>query len=102
MNTTQADNTVSAPRHDSLHEHLVRLQLPYVRQHYQGLAQQAATEQWPHLDYLGRLVEGEAYRREERSIRRRIKLARFPVLKTLEQFQWNWPKKISKRLANPP
>jgi DNA replication protein DnaC len=60
------------------------------------LAQQAATEQWSHLDYFAPLVEGEAHRREERSIRRRIRLARFPVLKTLEQFLWSWPRKINR------
>ena len=33
--------------------------------------------------------------RENRSIERRIKNARFPVLKSLDNFQWNWPKKIN-------
>ena len=28
--------------------------------------------------------------------RRRIKNARFPVLKTLDQFSWSWPKKINR------
>jgi DNA replication protein DnaC len=34
--------------------------------------------------------------RLDRSIQRKIRLARFPVVKTLEQFQWNWPKKINR------
>jgi hypothetical protein len=34
--------------------------------------------------------------RENRSIERRIKNARFPVLKSLDDFQWNWPKKINR------
>ena len=42
------------------------------------------------------LVEGEAQRRHDRSVERRIRLARFPVRKTLEQFQWNWPRKINR------
>src|SRR5262249_40164437 len=46
--------------------------------------------------YLAQLVEGEATLRENRSIERRIKNARFPVLKTLEDFQWSWPKKINR------
>src|SRR6202051_2032648 len=56
---------------------------------------------WPHpshLDYLEQLVEGEATMRENRSIERRIKNARFPVLKSLDDFQWNWPKKINRPL----
>jgi len=60
------------------------------------LAQQAATESWSHVEYLARLIEGEAHRREARSIERRVKSARFPVLKTLDQFQWNWPTKINR------
>ena len=34
--------------------------------------------------------------RETRSIERRIKNARFPVLKSLDDFQWSWPKKINR------
>ena len=40
--------------------------------------------------------EGETTLRENRSIERRIRNARFPVLKTLEEFQWSWPKKINR------
>jgi len=90
------DAAASTPKEDSLPLQLARLQLPYVREHYQSLAQQGAQQHWSHIEYLSRLIEGEAHRREERSIQRRIKLARFPVLKTLEQFQWNWPKKINR------
>jgi len=37
----------------------------------------------------------EADLRQERAIERRVKAARFPVLKTREQFRWNWPKQIN-------
>jgi DNA replication protein DnaC len=56
----------------------------------------AAEKQWSHVDYLARLVEGEAQMRRDRSIARRIKMARFPVLKSLEEFDWSWPKKINR------
>lgn len=79
-----------------LQTRLIGLQLPYVGEHYAALAQQAATESWSHVEYLARLIEGEAHRREARSIERRVKSARFPVLKTLDQFQWNWPTKINR------
>jgi len=75
---------------------LQRLQLPYIREHYQALAAKAAAQQLPHLDYLAQLIEGEAAMRESRSIERRIKNARFPVLKTLDDFQWSWPQKINR------
>ena len=75
---------------------LLRLQLPYLRAHYHELAQTAAEQHWGHLDYLTRLIEGEVARREDKSLQRRIRLARFPLIKTLDQFQWNWPKKINR------
>lgn len=84
--------TVTEP----LRAHLISLKLPYVLEHFESLIQPAGAEQWPHVDYLARLIEGEAHEREKRSIQRRIGLARFPVLKTLDQFDWGWPKKINR------
>ena len=48
------------------------------------------------MEYLRRLAEAEAAARYERSVQRRTKAARLPVLKTLEQFNWSWPKKINR------
>lgn len=81
---------------DRLLVQLAYLKLAFIREHYEDFAQQAAQEQWNTVDYLARLIEGEAFLREERSIQRRIRLARFPVIKTLEQFQWSWPCKINR------
>jgi DNA replication protein DnaC len=84
------------PATDPLRVHLASLKLSYLLEHAHALAQQAAAEQWSHLEYLLRLIEGEAHQREDRSIQRRVGLARFPVLKTLDQFDWGWPKKINR------
>jgi DNA replication protein DnaC len=43
-----------------------------------------------------RMFEGEVARREDKSLVQRIRRARFPLTKTLDQFQWNWPKKINR------
>ena len=75
---------------------LDRLHLSHVKGHYQELATKAAQKQLSHLEYLAELIEGEATVRENRAIERRIKKARFPVLKTMEDFQWGWPKKINR------
>jgi DNA replication protein DnaC len=75
---------------------LQRLHLPYIQGNYQTLARKAAEQQRSHLDYLAQLVEGEFTTREIRSIERRIRNARFPVRKTLDDFQWSWPKKINR------
>ncbi len=86
--TKQIENT-------RLEEHMQYLKLPFMNANYAALASQAAKEQWAHVDYLNSLIEGEASMRNDRSIQRRIRLARFPVIKTLEQFRWTWPKKIN-------
>jgi DNA replication protein DnaC len=75
---------------------LQRLYLQYIQSNYQPLARKAAEQQLSYLDYLAQLVEGEFTTREMRSIERRIKNARFPVRKTLDDFQWSWPKKINR------
>jgi DNA replication protein DnaC len=70
--------------------------LPFIRQHFDTLAQQAAQRQLAPLDFLAQLIEGEVHARQDRALQQRIKTARFPVLKTLETFQWNWPKKMNR------
>ena len=77
-------------------DQLTRLRLPFIREHHQALAAEAAREQWTHLRYLSGLIDGESQRRQERCVARRVADARFPVIKTLEQFDWSWPKKINR------
>jgi len=81
---------------DALQEQLTYLKLPFVREHFEPLAKEAAQAHWGHVDYLAGLIEGEALDRQQRAIERRIRLARFPVIKTLESFQWNWPRKLNR------
>jgi len=76
--------------------HLTYLKLAFMAQHYAALATQAAHKMWPHVDYLARLVEGEAHLRRDRATKSRIRLARFPVIKTVEQFRWDWPTRINR------
>jgi DNA replication protein DnaC len=80
----------------TLTEQLAYLKLPFIRQHFDTLAQQAAQRQLAPLDFLAQLIEGEVHARQDRALQQRIKTARFPVLKTLETFQWNWPKKMNR------
>jgi len=76
--------------------HLTYLKLSFMMEQYADLAQQAAQKAWSHVDYLARLAEGEATLRRDRATQSRIRLARFPVIKTLEQFRWDWPTRINR------
>ena len=76
----------NTPSDQQLLHHLAYLKLIFTQEHFQSLAQQAAKEQHSHVHYLNSLMEGDVLLRQERAVQRRIKLARFPVIKTLEQF----------------
>jgi DNA replication protein DnaC len=84
------------PEATQLQTHLTQLKLGYVREHYERLAAEAAQHQWTPVEYLRRLLEGEALQQQDRTVQRRIAAARFPLIKTLDQFNWSWPKKINR------
>jgi len=79
-----------------LDTHLDALRLPFLKEHCRPLATKAAKDSLAHLDYLAQLIEGEAAAHADRAVLRRIKAARFPVIKTLDSFRWDWPKKINR------
>jgi DNA replication protein DnaC len=81
---------------ERVQEQLTYLKLPFMREHFESLAKEAAQAHQGHVDYLAGLVEGEALDRQQRAIVRRIRQARFPVIKTLDSFQWTWPRKINR------
>lgn len=77
-------------------EQLKYLKLPFVLEQYEALAKEAAQKDLSHVAYLSKLIEGETSQRQQRAETRRIQAAQFPVIKTLEQFCWSWPKKINR------
>jgi DNA replication protein DnaC len=81
---------------DPLEADLRMLGLPFMAEHHSQLAAKAARDSLSHVDYLTRLTEGELNQRRDKATVRRIKSARFPVVKTLDQFSWSWPKKINR------
>lgn len=78
-----------------LQEHLTYLKLADIAAQCEPLAAEAAAKGWTHVDYLRRLLEGECRARQQRAIERRVQAARFPVIKTLAGFRWDWPKRIN-------
>ena len=78
----------------TLEAQLLYLRLPCIRSSALEISRQAATQGWDHLRYLSHLVEMETRSRYEKSAQRRVRAARFPVIKTFDTFDWNWPTKI--------
>jgi DNA replication protein DnaC len=81
-------NTTPTPPAVLLAHHLKELRLPTCLREYERMAQQCAQEGVDHVRYLLRLVEMELIDRERRLIERRIKAARFPVVKSLDAFDF--------------
>lgn len=72
------------------------LKLPYTREHYAETIKNAVDKGLDHLGWFMPLIDAEAQWRQDRSVERRLRLARFPVRKTLDQFDWTWPRKIDR------
>jgi len=68
--------------------HLKVLGLPAMQREYRPLAREAETTGKSHLAFLAALLEEEVRSRQERRLSRRLKEASFPVLKSLEQFDF--------------
>lgn len=81
---------------DELIKYLLYLKLPYIHENHEIVGQTAARKEWTHVHYLSELIHQEANLRHDGMIKRRIQTARFPVVKTLDQFNWSWPKKINR------
>jgi DNA replication protein DnaC len=79
-----------------LHQQMDALKLPAIKDHYNELAQAATQQSWSHVEYLSRLVDAQHQQWRQQTVQRRIQSAHFPVLKTLEQFQWDWLKKVNR------
>jgi DNA replication protein DnaC len=80
-----------------LDQNLSYLKLHFIRENYESMAKQAAEKQWDHVHYLAELIQAQTHQRRDRATERRISQARFPQIKTLEQFNWSWPKKINQQ-----
>ena len=79
-----------------LAHYLKTLKLPTFQREYQKLARLCATEGVDHVGYLFRLAEREMIERDRRKVERRIKAAKFPVVKSLDSFDFTAIPKLNK------
>lgn len=82
-----------------LAHHLKALKLPTFLREHEKLARQCAAEGVDHTRYLQRLAELELIDRERRLVERRIKVARFPAVKSLDSFQFTAIPSLNKSLV---
>jgi DNA replication protein DnaC len=83
--------------HSRLEAQLKSLSLRKVLAHYGEEAQSAAKEKLPYEDYLGNLIEMEAMDKSQRSLHTRLQKARFPAMKTLEEFDFTFQPSLNEK-----
>jgi DNA replication protein DnaC len=91
---------MSEPRKSTvlLEHHLKQLKLPTMLKEYPLLARSCSQEKCDYPTYLLRLCEKESADRQRRAMDRRIKLAKFPLLKTIDSFDFKSQKSVNEPL----
>ncbi len=82
-----------------LPHYLKQLKLPAFLRDYQSMADQCRADRSDYAAYLLRLAERETLEREQRASERRIKAAQFPVIKTLDAFDFKAQPSINESLV---
>lgn len=93
MTKTETKSTVL------LKHHLKTLKLPTMHHECEKIAQRCAADNADHLAYLLQLSELELIERERKAAERRLKAARFPAAKLLDEFDFAARPSINKPLV---
>jgi DNA replication protein DnaC len=80
-----------------LEQGLKRLKLKHIRDMLEEINQLALQEEPSYLDFLAYLVAEEISGRETTQTERRLKAARFPAYRTLEQFDFSFQASVSQQ-----
>ena len=88
---------MTSPRHEKLLRDLTELKLHRIAEIYQEVLNEAARKGSSMLDVLATLIGEEADRHRQRALERRIRNARLPKRKLLEEYDFTFPKKIPKQ-----
>jgi DNA replication protein DnaC len=78
-------------------ENLQKLKLTQAVSALDRLAEEAAQGQWSYTEFLGRLLEEEMAARQERRLAVKQRLAHFPWVKTLDQFDFTFQPSVDQK-----
>src|SRR5262245_63518438 len=82
-----------------LQHHLTALHLPSIKAECEQAARQAASENLDYLGFLLRLCERERADRDQRACQRRLKAARFPQSKSLDEVDFTAQPSLNRALV---
>lgn len=83
-----------------LQEQLRHLRMTETANELPVLLRNAETMSWTYQEFMQEILMFEVKRREEKSVEKRLKLARFPYHKTLDEFSIEEQESLSKRQLN--
>jgi len=83
-----------ALEHASVKQYCKAMRMPVIGANFVRLAEQAIKEQRSHVGYLEALLAMESEERDRHAVQKRIRDAKFPRLKALEEFDFNQARQI--------
>ena len=83
--------------HELLLQDLAELKLTQIAETYREVLDEAARQNTSMLQVLATLIASEVTARRERALQRRIRQAKLPPRKTLEDYDFTFPRKIPKQ-----
>ena len=87
--------TLSPAAAEQLNSDLHYLKLTHLADHWSAISTACHQKQLSFSQSFSELICAETRDKKSRAIARRLKCARFPVTKTLEEFDFSWPQKIN-------
>lgn len=84
----------------NLMKNLKFLKLKTIAENYEAGIQNATKNELTYFEFLATLIEDEALAKTNRAIERKIKIAKFPILKSLADFDWNHPEINRQQVEN--
>ncbi len=83
----------------ALEQRLRRLRLGWIASHYEAQNTESLRQKHSYLEFLERLVDGEIGAREDKALHKRLRAASFPVVKTLEDFDFSFQPRLDVKLV---
>ena len=91
--------TTALSPYEQLKDDLGYLQLGRAAEVFASLADQAKTEGWTHVEYLHRVVAEQAAATTNRRLAARLRYARFPYRRTVEDFDFEFQPSVDRKLV---
>jgi len=86
------------PQMERVTRHLTRLKLVATRERLDSLLQEAARKELGYMDFLDLVLSEEAQSKDQKRTRMGIQIAHFPVVRSLEDFDFSLQPSIDQRL----